>query len=413
MKKFIKLLVTLCVSFFLLSCNLPTATPPPLGPVVCGPDDLAAPALGSPAPWVIVDTLTPTLTWSANDPSEAYPYGLCSPITYKVRYSKGPTFSTTTEVYAEGAAPEFRNITLSALEPGQMYEWSVAPWIGTGSEPFAPSRYFFTGPMCDTDALRDPRLLEPLGGSVVDTLSPTLVWEYRDPCIPEGYRIDLSTDPSFADTSLSGGTGNPSTRWAPGSDLADCTWYYWRVSPINNTTLGPFSNIRSFMTNASGSCVYPAPGLVTVIPILTLVVPFPVIPIFILDKNANCRVGPDVAFEARRSYLQGQSLEVEGINDLRTWVYVRMPNEGENFCWVSLNTGNLDTDTGQIPVRESPPTPTPTAVPATRVPKSTQPPTAVNCQSLTTYDACKAQFNYCEWKTNVTNNSGSCQPKQP
>lgn len=357
--------------------------------------------------WAVVDSLNPTLSWTTNDPSVPYPYDSCEPFGYHIHLRQGPYFETDLGAYSYG--PFIRNWTpLTSLQPGQAYEWSVAASVGSGDGPYADSRYFFTGPVCDTAALRDPRLLEPVNGAIVNTLEPLLVWEYKDPCIPEGYRVDLSTDPSFADTTLSGGTGNPSTRWLPGTDLTDCTWYYWRIAPINNTTLGPFSNTRSFMTDVSGSCVYPLPLLPTLIPVTFE----PTLPFFTLLQNANCRIGPNVVFEARRSYLKGDVLEVAGINDLRTWLYVKMPNEGENFCWVSLNTGTLNVDPGQIPVKEAPPTPTPTTVPPTRAPKGTAQPT-INCQNLTTYDSCKAQFNSCQWVVNPSNNSGYCTARQP
>jgi hypothetical protein len=118
-------------------------------------------------------------------------------------------------------------------------------------------------PTCPTSGLLSPDLSSPGNGASVNTTNPTLSWHYPDPsCDPQGYRIDLSVDPLFADTSLSGGTGNPSTNWGPGSPLVNCQLYYWRVAPINNITLGPFSSSRSFRVNVSGTCspgVYPHP----------------------------------------------------------------------------------------------------------------------------------------------------------
>jgi len=108
--------------------------------------------------------------------------------------------------------------------------------------------------MCPTASLHAPALLAPADGAVISALDPTLTWEYPDSCVPQGYRIDLSTDPTFADTSLSGGTGNPSTSWGPAHPLADCTTYFWKVAPINDITLGPASGVFVFHTNASGTC---------------------------------------------------------------------------------------------------------------------------------------------------------------
>jgi hypothetical protein len=87
-----------------------------------------------------------------------------------------------------------------------------------------------------------------------------LTWAYPDPaCNPEGYRIDISIDETFADTSLSGGTGNPSTSWSPGSDLQACQVYHWRIAAINGTTLGPFSEAQSFRVETGVECPPVAP----------------------------------------------------------------------------------------------------------------------------------------------------------
>jgi hypothetical protein len=115
-------------------------------------------------------------------------------------------------------------------------------------------------PTCPTDELLAPVLVAPPDGGTVSSLSPTLTWAYPDSsCNPEGYRIDLSVDEDFADTSLSGGTGDPSTTWGPGSDLENCQVYYWRVAGINDTTLGPFSEAHTFRVDLGDACPPVAP----------------------------------------------------------------------------------------------------------------------------------------------------------
>jgi hypothetical protein len=110
-------------------------------------------------------------------------------------------------------------------------------------------------PLC---SMAVPALTSPPNGGTVDTPAPSLTWNYISRTCPvEGFRIDLATDPSFADTSLSGGTGNPSTSWGPGQPLADCTTYYWRVAGVIGTTLGPFSETWSFTTAFPGGCGAP------------------------------------------------------------------------------------------------------------------------------------------------------------
>ena len=114
-------------------------------------------------------------------------------------------------------------------------------------------------PECPTEELIAPVLASPADGATVNTLSPSLSWSYPANCVPQGYRIDLSRTPDFSDTSLSGGTGDASTSWGPGAPLTDCTEYHWRVAPINDVTLGPFSPSRSFKVDAAGTCSPPPP----------------------------------------------------------------------------------------------------------------------------------------------------------
>ena len=234
-------LVAGAVLFLLILAGCAPATPV----VTCPTASLQAVTLGSPAMWAIVNTLSPTLTWSYPDPS-------CTPQGYRIELRTGPLF--TDDLSGGTGNPSTTWSPGSPLQPGREYEWAIQPINGTTLGPIAGYRYFFTGPVCATDSLKAPALLHPEDGSEVHELDPSLIWQYLDPCVPQGYRVDLSTDPSFTDTSLSGGTGNPSTRWGPGHPLADCTTYFWRTAPINGTTLGPFSNVFTFHTNVTGSC---------------------------------------------------------------------------------------------------------------------------------------------------------------
>ena len=216
-----------------------------LGKPTCPTPGLQAVTLGSPAMWEILSSLTPTLSWS-------YPDTSCNPEGYRIELRTGPLF--TDDLSGGTGNPSTTWSPGSPLQPGKEYEWAVSPINGTTLGPIAGYRYFFTGPMCDPASLHAPALLSPDNGAAVTDLSSSLIWQYPDACLPQGYTVNLSTDPTFADTSLNGGTGNPTTRWGPAHPLTDCTTYFWRIAPMNGTTLGPFSDVNSFHTNAAGTC---------------------------------------------------------------------------------------------------------------------------------------------------------------
>lgn len=108
----------------------------------------------------------------------------------------------------------------------------------------------------------------PPNGSSVGDPYPTLTWGYisRD-CPVEGFRTDIATDAAFTSIVESGGTGNPSTSWAPANALADCTTYYWRIAGVIGSTLGPYSAPTSFNTAFPDGCGAPSD---TTLPALTV-----------------------------------------------------------------------------------------------------------------------------------------------
>ncbi len=120
-------------------------------------------------------------------------------------------------------------------------------------------------PICATEALMAPVPDTPGNWQVIDTLLPSLSWTYPDDsCTPEGYRIELDDDPFGSE--LGGGTGNPSTSWSPGSALTPVTQYWWRVTAINDTTLGPPSDWWRFFTGPLCDPDDPIPAPVMVSP---------------------------------------------------------------------------------------------------------------------------------------------------
>jgi hypothetical protein len=255
-----------------------------------------------------------------------YPSANCYPENYRVRLSTGPEF-----LDELGGDTSSTTWTPSPLEPGKEYRWGVFAFAG-GASKFAGSRYFFTGPICecDPDSLLAPTLIGPSG--TIGDLEPTLLWDYPGDCSPQSYRVDLSTDPTFEDTSLSGGTGNPSSRWGPAEKLQDCITFYFRIAvacemPGGETILGPYSAVQSF-TTAESLCIEP--------------VPYSLHPMFKPDTDGNCRLGPNTLYSRLGKAEPGIPLEVMGRNAAGDWYLVRL-REGLS-CWMSEVTGEFEGD---------------------------------------------------------------------
>jgi len=213
---------------------------------ICSPESLKAPSLIAPIDFSVVSELAPSLSWSYS--------GTCAPSSYKVEIASDSSFADVSlGGSAAGTANSFAPST--PLAPGREYWWRVAAVSGTNTGPFSSPMRVYTGPLCDAAALTAPNPGSPADAATVTENRPTLQWSYTGAgCLPPSYRVDLATDASFADTSLSGGTGNPSMRRTPGRDLADCTTYFWRVAGAVDANLGPYSATRSFSTDFTGAC---------------------------------------------------------------------------------------------------------------------------------------------------------------
>jgi hypothetical protein len=220
----------------------PVETSPPEDSTFCTLANMVPPTLVSPANGSTTADNWPSLTWTYADTG-------CVPQSYAIDLSTDSGFADTSLSGGTGT-PSTSWAAGAPLDYGTWYYWRVAVWSGTVVGPWSTSWSFRTPD--EGCPLLVPTLSWPANGATVTESWPSLHWTWPSQCLPQGYRIDLSTDPSFADTSLSGGTGNPSTQWAPGAPLTDGTQYYWRVAGINGTTLGPFSATWSFVTDFSG-----------------------------------------------------------------------------------------------------------------------------------------------------------------
>ena len=263
------LVVALLLAFGLAACNLPaTPTPentpaaPPVGTAatglplpVCDSAHMGALTQTSPPDRAVVDTLTPELTWRYGDATTP-----CVPDHFELYLYTGPTFDDATAIRETLPATARRWTPPTALQPATAYAWSIHAVGSDGRAGASAGRIvFFTGPMCEAGtALAAPALLAPANGAAFDYHRDSFIWDYPEPCLPDGYRIEVSTAADFSvDVGLNGGTGNPSTTWGLGHAPSPCQIYYWRVAAVRaNGTVGPFSETRHFLVNPppGGDC---------------------------------------------------------------------------------------------------------------------------------------------------------------
>ena len=116
--------------------------------------------------------------------------------------------------------------------------------------------------------------------------------------------------------------------------------------PELNVPVGPLSPTPSF------SPVPPVSVTTTAIPNL--------IPTFIFTINANCRKGPDTAYEVVTSFFANDQVTIEGRNDNSSWYWALIPNSNSH-CWVSGTTGTPQGPMGGLVVVPA------SALPATTV----------------------------------------------
>jgi hypothetical protein len=142
------------------------------------------------------------------------------------------------------------------LQATTMYQWRVHAVVGYSNGPYSPTPWFWTGPICFVSTPDLPELVSPILGEIVNDPSPPLDWSYPDiGCLPEGYQFEVSEQPDFLQTVLSGTGSSPYTGFETNIDfLQDCTDYFWRVAVLYNAQPGTFSDVGEFTTDFQGNC---------------------------------------------------------------------------------------------------------------------------------------------------------------
>ena len=249
------------------ACGLPSRPTEVHYPYCLWPGDLGRADLEFPRNLEIIDDLTPTFHWYI-----ASSISRCLHRGHHIEVSNFPGPCMYDDWHGDGWLVISETISTSRtvmdwtptvpLEPTTMYHWRVAALFSDG----VPGEYstvecFFTGPICDSASLIAPELISPDDGAVVSTHDVLFEWSYSDSeeCLPEGYLIELSTNPSFAGPNLFDLHGEYSDRRSPNTQfgtsyLEDCTEYYWRVTARVGSILGPTSDVWSFTTDFGGTC---------------------------------------------------------------------------------------------------------------------------------------------------------------
>jgi len=312
------------------------------GNCICLASELTKPFAVWPGIYEIVPDLLPVLHWNYT--------GFCQVEGFAIHISTEHDFSDTSRFGGTGS-PSTSWTTATELEPATQYWWQVAGGVGTDLGEFSTPRSFFTGPECA--AINDmiaPELISPIGGAQVTEEFATLRYKPSDGgCIPDGYFINLQTDPLFGGTNLLGSFSLPGTTVLT-DPLDDCTTYYWKVAQIQAGVQGPPSSTESFYTNYSGTCPGPLPT-----PTPTPVGP----PTFHFLQNAFCRKGPGPDYGTAAGYLKDEIVELIGRSapGQPMWWYTPWR------CWVSDSTGETSGPVEELPIIAAPPPPTPTPVP--------------------------------------------------
>ena len=234
-KKAIVALFVMGASLFVLSACTST----------CDPASLVAPDLVSPDWWEVVDGSAATLTWSYPD--------TCQPENFEIILSQDRDFNTIE--LTELVPGDDASWTPPALDIAEEYFWRVRAKVGSTYGSYSHElRSFFTLPYCDAADLVMPSLVLPTFGGIFDRGYDSLEWEWPlSTCIPESYRVEVDTNPSFSDTTYNGGTGNPSTRWGFGSTPPAATQFWWRITPYSDGVYGPPSLAYMFWTDPACS----------------------------------------------------------------------------------------------------------------------------------------------------------------
>jgi uncharacterized protein YraI len=197
---------------------------------------------------------------------------------------------------------------------------------------------------------------------------------------------------SLVSATASGGRfGEASVEWQPPAS-GTYTVHVRAVDSQGNTgpdaisvvTIGEIVSQPTFATPTPSPAILllltasPTPSPIAAV--ATLASPSPTTPAVtevVARQNANCRFGPDMAYETTGYLLQGQRAPVVGRNAQSNWFLINLPDKAAK-CWVSIVTVEVSGEVGSIAVIAAPPLPITVTTPEVIIPPpATTPPPVV------------------------------------
>ncbi len=185
------------------------------------------PVLLSPPNGAININTTPTLTWNPS----------LSANSYKVIISTNSNFSTITD--SATVSTNYYNVPSGKLQYGYTYFWKVNASNIYGTSNWSNIWNFSTGQFPNA-----PVLISPLNGTLVTTLTPTLIWHSLNNVL--NYKVQISTLSNFLIITDSA-TVTDSHYTVPSGKLFANITYFWRVNATNSFGTGPWSIVWSFI----------------------------------------------------------------------------------------------------------------------------------------------------------------------
>jgi hypothetical protein len=200
-----------------------------------------------------VTSLTPLFNWHGSDS--------CDPDEYIFRIEEGGISSqglVNTNISPSNLPYTYVGGVGSPLEPGKSYTWYLTAVNGAnnGDPPVFGQKteigQFFTGPVCSTETLIAPDLMDPEPAGWLNK-EHVFKWTYPGGCLPTTYQVQFAWDAAFTNIYLTATTSEPYAQELLMA-FPDCSTLFWRVRAFDGSTYGPWSAGRDFHYIISGGC---------------------------------------------------------------------------------------------------------------------------------------------------------------